>query len=124
MAKKILIIDDEPQIVLMVKTRLKANGYDVLGAVSGLEGVKIAGQEKPDLIFLDYVMPEINGCEVLKALKSDPETFRIPVVMLTANMRGEDVQRYKLDGAADCLFKPFTPNDLLNHAKKFLGEQI
>jgi CheY-like chemotaxis protein len=119
--KKILVIDDEPQILLMVSARLKANGHAVVTAFSGEQGLKLAKQECPDLIFLDHVMPEMDGDEVLYRLKKDPVTKSIPVVMFTADIKRVKVGEYQLLGAADCLFKPFLPEELLAKIQEVLG---
>lgn len=119
--KKILVIDDEPQILLMIASRLKANGYTVVAASSGEQGLKLAKQECPDLIFLDHVMPEMDGDEVLGLLKGDPAVKAIPVVMFTADIKRVKVGEYQLRGAAGCLFKPFLPGELLSKIEEILG---
>ena len=118
--KKILVIDDEPQILLMVTSRLKANGYAPVTAFSGEQGLKLAKKECPDLIFLDHVMPGMDGDEVLALLKKDPVTKSIPVVMFTADIKRVKVGEYQLRGAVDCLFKPFHPEELLSKIQEVL----
>lgn len=120
MSEKILIIDNEPHILLLVGGRLKANGYEVITALSGEQGLKRAAGEKPDLILLDYVMPEMDGEEVLRRLQAIAATKTIPVIMLTADVKNVKTQDYKLRGAADCIFKPFPPEELLGKVKKSL----
>ncbi len=120
MAGKILIIDDEPHILLLVGGRLKANGYEVITALSGEQGLKRAVAEKPDLILLDYVMPEMDGAEVLRRLKGSLVTEPVPVIMLTADVKNVRVRDYKLRGAVDCIFKPFSPEELLSKVKQVL----
>ncbi|MDD5225594.1 MAG: response regulator [Candidatus Omnitrophica bacterium] len=122
--KKILVIDDEPQILLMVSARLKANGYDVFTAFSGEQGLKRAKKEIPDLILLDHVMPEMDGDEVLKRLKKDAVTKSIPVVMFTANIKRVKVGEYQARGAVDCIYKPFLPEELLAMVKKVLDKKL
>lgn len=121
--KKILVIDDEPQILLMVSTRLKANGYVIVTAFSGEQGILRAKKEQPDLILLDHVMPEMDGDEVLERLKKEPATKRIPIVMFTADVKRVKVGEYQVRGAADCLFKPFLPEELLAKVQEVLGSQ-
>lgn len=120
MKKKILVIDDEPAIVLMVAARLKANGYTVVTALSGEQGLEKAQEETPDLILLDHLMPETDGDEVLRRLKEDPELKHLPVVMFTADVKRVKVEEYQLRGAEDCLYKPFTPDELLSMVRKIL----
>ncbi len=119
--KKILVIDDEPQILLMVSTRLKANGYEVVTAFSGEQGLSRAAKEAPDLILLDHVMPEMDGDEVLDRLKQDPATKPIPVVMFTADAKRVKTAAYQARGAADCLYKPFLSEDLLAKVQEVLS---
>lgn len=124
MAKKILVIDDEPHILLMVENRLTANRYEVITASSGEEGLKRSKAEKPGLILLDFVMPGMTGDEVLKRLKEDPETKDIPVLMFTADVKKVKAQAYQFRGAAGCLYKPFTPEGLLEKVRSVLGEAV
>jgi CheY-like chemotaxis protein len=121
--KKILVIDDEPQILLMVSARLKANGYDVFTAFSGEQGLKRAKKEIPDLVLLDHVMPEMDGDEVLERLKKDAVTKSIPVVMFTADIKRVKVGEYQARGAVDCIYKPFLPEELLAMVKKVLEKK-
>ena len=121
--KKILVIDDEPQILLMVAARLKVNDYAVSTALSGEQGLKLVKKECPDLILLDHIMPGMDGDEVLDRLKKDPATKPIPVVMFTADIKRVKVGEYQLRGAADCLFKPFIPEELLAKIQEILGRK-
>jgi two-component system, OmpR family, alkaline phosphatase synthesis response regulator PhoP len=123
MMEKILVIDDEPEILLMISTRLKANGYAVVTASSGAQGLKEAKAGSPDLIFLDYVMSEMNGAEVLARLKEDPATKDIPVVMFTADIKRVKVAEFQELGAADCIYKPFLPDELLAKVRAILGKR-
>jgi CheY-like chemotaxis protein len=84
MAKKILIIDDEKGIIKVVTSRLIANGYEVISATDGVEGLEKAKKEKPDLVLLDIMMPVMSGYEVIEELKKDDATKSIPVIMVTA----------------------------------------
>lgn len=90
--KKILVVDDEPDILKIVEWQLMMNGYDVLTAPNGIEGLKKAREEKPDLIILDVVMPirEMNGIQMNESLKKDDSTKRIPVILFTNTIDGEE----------------------------------
>ena len=121
--KKILVIDDEPNILLMVAQRLKANHYAVVTARSGEQGLKRASEAKPDMVLLDHVMVDMDGGEVLDRLKMDPETRSIPVVMFTADVKDVKLGDYLDRGAVDCIYKPFTPEDLLAKVQKVLAGQ-
>src|SRR5512136_798157 len=114
MAYKILVVDDEPNIVKLVESRLRANGYDVVSAANGSQGLERARQEKPDLILLDIMMPEMNGEAVLIEIKKDPATKSIPVIMLTAKQDADDIVRCVADlGATDYIVKPFVAGEFL-----------
>lgn len=113
MNEKILIVDDEPHLVEVIASRLKANHYKVATAISGQEGIDKAKKEKPKLILLDILMPDMDGYQVLQRLKEAPETREVPVIILTVKKWSEDVQKALEGGAADYLAKPFTPATLL-----------
>ena len=119
--KKILVIDDEPNILLMVSQRLKANHYEVVTAFSGEQGLKRAVQDKPDMVLLDLVMADMDGGEVLDRLKKDPVTCHIPVVMFTADVKQVKTVAFLERGAVDCIYKPFTPEELLAKVRKVLA---
>ncbi len=121
MPKKILVVDDEPHMVMVVKSRLMANGFDVITAGNGLIGFETAKKEQPDLIILDVLMPELNGYETLLKLKGTEETKAIPVIMFTAKSQIEDVERAQAAGACDYIVKPFSPPVLLEKIRNALG---
>ena len=118
MGRKILVVDDEPHLVDMVATRLRANRYEAVTAVRGGEGIEKAKREKPDLILLDVLMPDMDGYGVLSRLKEAPETKEIPVIMLTVRRWSEDIERALSAGAVDYIGKPFEPKDLLDKIQK------
>ena len=114
MAAKILVVDDEPSIVKLVKATLESRGYTVITAFDGQEAIVEAKLHKPDLILLDVMMPHMDGTEARKRLLSDPVTKNIPVIHLTA-VGDFDQQREALaDGATDYIVKPFAPSELAN----------
>ena len=120
--KRILIVDDEKDILEMLKYNLEKEGFDVNSALNGKSAVEIAGKIKPDLILLDIMMPEMDGLEVLTRLKGKTETATIPVILLTAKVQYEDVLGgYKL-GADYYITKPFTSTQLVNGINLLLGE--
>ncbi|MBI5236984.1 MAG: response regulator transcription factor [Deltaproteobacteria bacterium] len=113
MRQKILVIDDEKDILRLLEHNLGKAGFNVISASDGLDGLDIARKELPDLIILDVMLPNMEGTEVLKLLKKDNLTDKIPVIMLTA--KGEELDRVVgLElGADDYIIKPFSPKELL-----------
>jgi two-component system, OmpR family, alkaline phosphatase synthesis response regulator PhoP len=120
--KKILVVDDEVHIVQVVAIKLRNNGFEVITAENGAEGLELALQERPDLIVSDFQMPVMSGLEMIENLRAKPETRDIPVVMLTA--RGfaiEDDKKQQLRVTA-CLSKPFSPRELLQSIESVLHQ--
>ncbi|MBD2451447.1 response regulator [Nostoc sp. FACHB-152] len=113
MNQKILVIEDEIQICSNIQEILSLSDYITVAANNGLEGLKLAKSEKPDLICCDVMMPGLDGYEVLKALRQDPVTESIPLILLTAKVERGDLRQGMELGADDYLTKPFTPEELL-----------
>jgi phosphate regulon transcriptional regulator PhoB len=114
MAKpKILIVDDEADVVELIEFNLRSAGYDVISADDGLAAVKKAKESSPDLIVLDLMLPELDGTEVCKQLRRDPITARIPIIMLTAKAAEIDRVLGLELGADDYVTKPFSPRELV-----------
>jgi two-component system response regulator (stage 0 sporulation protein F) len=111
MKKKILIVDDEPGIVRLLSMRLNAKGYEVFEAFDGLECVKIAIKEMPDLILLDIKMPEGGGVEAFEKLIQIDKTKAIPVIFMTAYPKLEIKNQVMKMGAKGCISKPFISED-------------
>jgi len=107
MTKKIMVVDDEPNIVDVITTRLKANDYQVVAACDGLEALELVKKERPDLVILDLMLPKLDGYQVCNQLKSDEELKDIPVIMLTSLGKANEI-REGLDKGADAyVAKPF-----------------
>jgi len=119
--KKILLIDDEPEVIETVKFLLNLKNFDVVDARDGVEGLAKAREEKPDLILLDIMLPSMNGYEVCANLKRDPETSDIPVLFLTARDDTDSVMRAHRAGADDYIVKPFSTTILFNKIKRHLA---
>lgn len=118
--KKILIVDDEPLIRMMTESRLEASGYEVLQATSGMEAMKLLAETKPDLVLLDIVMPAMDGEEFCMKLKSNPDTTKIPVLILTASTRKDLHLKCLKAGAKAVILKPYDSNELLALIRKAL----
>ena len=121
MARKILTCDDEKHIVRLIQVNLERQGYEVLTAYNGAECLAMVESDKPDLIVLDVMMPEMTGFEVLEKLKSNPETEKIPVIMLTARAQDADVLRGWQSGVECYLTKPFNPMELIAFVKRIFS---
>ena len=111
-AKTVLVVDDEPDILDLVRFRLEHDGYRVLTASDGQTGLTLAQQERPDLCILDVMMPKLSGLEVLARLRADPATAATRVILLTARGQDADVDRGFELGAQDYVTKPFSPKEL------------
>ena len=120
MTDRILVADDEPDLLNAAKIMLEKGGYQVIEAEDGDEALEKAYSEKPDLIILDVVMPGKTGTEVCRILKDDPQTSSIPILMYTVLGREADSRISEEAGADGHLIKPFTPEDLVNIVKKHL----
>jgi two-component system alkaline phosphatase synthesis response regulator PhoP len=111
--KKILVVDDEDDILHFLELVLREKGYDVATASGGHEALTKAQLEQPNLILLDIMMPQMDGWEVLKLLRVDEETADIPVAMLSARTEAKDRVQGLQEGAIDYICKPFSLQDLL-----------
>ena len=116
--KKILIVDDEPDFVNLVRVRLEANGYEVIDASNGEEGIKKAEEERPDIILLDIMMPKKDGYTLMRELKYKETTKSIPIIALTGKPKMKDL--FEIEGIKDYVVKPFEDEDLLLRIKKAL----
>ncbi|MET0851640.1 MAG: response regulator transcription factor [Candidatus Rokuibacteriota bacterium] len=120
MASRVLIVEDEPDIRDLLAFHLGREGYQVWTAASGADGFRMAVRERPDLVLLDLMLPELDGLEVCRRLRRDPATATTPVIMLTA--KGDEIDRVVgLEiGADDYVAKPFSPKELLARVRAVL----
>ena len=114
MAKKILLIDDEEYIVKMLELKLRDFGFDCISCTTTQEGIKTAKAQSPNLIIMDIMMPNINGLEATKILKEDPETQKIPIMILSAKSLEEDQEKARELGVVGFISKPVLPKKLLD----------
>ena len=117
---KILLVDDEPSIVKMVGKRLEVEGFNVLVAVDGQEGLAKARAETPDLIVLDLMLPKLNGYEICTMLKQDARYQKIPIVLFTAKTQDKDEKLGMECGANAFVRKPFRAQELLDKIRSLL----
>ena len=119
--KKILVVDDEPYILRSLTFVLSRAGYDVCSATNGEEAVAAVRDSKPDLMFLDVMMPKMNGYEVCREIKSDPTLSDIHVIMLTAKGQEADREKGLSLGADEVITKPFSPAQVVARVKELMG---
>jgi DNA-binding response OmpR family regulator len=117
----VLVADDDPDIQNLVVLRLERSGYRVLRASDGQEALDLALSELPDLAVLDITMPKLDGCEVTRSLRAHAETVGMPVILLTARVQEDDVERGMAAGATDYVKKPFSPQELGARVTSILG---
>ncbi len=110
--RTVLVVDDEPDVLLLCRVNLEFEGYRVVEASDGEEALARLGEELPDVVLLDVMMPKLDGWAVLERIKSDPRTTKVPVVMLTAKVQDHDQIRGWSSGAAEYITKPFSPLSL------------
>lgn len=121
MKKKILVVEDEPHISKLVKFILEKNGFKVLQAFVGQEGIEVAKREKPSLIVLDVMMPNMDGFEVAKILTAAKETKDIPIIMLSSAAQFKDKMKGIDSGAVDYITKPFDKDELVVKVKEYIN---
>ena len=122
-AKRVVCIEDEPEMIDLVRLILGRKGFEVIGANGGVEGLDAVRREKPDLVLLDLMMPDMDGWEVYQQIKADPVLRDIPVVVVTAKAQSIDkVLGLHIAKVDDYITKPFGPQELLESVAKILGE--
>ena len=121
MSKRILVIEDDPNTSMFVQYTLEQEGYQVVVAKDGLEGLKKAEDEHPDLIILDVMLPGLDGYEVCSRLRLKPETTNLPILMFSAKARQDDKDAGLRVGADDYLAKPADPSEIRAKVAALLG---
>ncbi|MCR9244146.1 MAG: response regulator [bacterium] len=118
---KILVVDDEPFICRSLSFVLRKGNYEVIEARNGEEAIAAIRDHRPDLVFLDVMMPKINGFEVTEQVRSDPDLDNVKIILLTAKGQESDREVGKTAGANDYMTKPFSPTKILERAREVLG---
>ena len=122
--KRILCIEDEAEMIELMRLVLEREGFEVTGAMGGEQGLKVMRQEKPDLILLDLMMPGIDGWEVYRQMRADKELAEIPVIIVTAKAQSIDkVLGLQVAKVADYITKPFGPKELIGSIERVLAQQ-
>lgn len=115
---RVLVIDDEPDVLFLCRVNLQHAGHEVLEALNGERGMELAATDRPDLIVLDIMLPRLDGFSVLKALAADPGTKDTPVVLLTARVQAGDQLRAWRAGCCEYVTKPFSPLGLTDTVQR------
>ncbi|MFI6070707.1 response regulator transcription factor [Actinoplanes sp. NPDC051343] len=116
----VLLAEDDPDIRHLVSAKLLRSGFDVIETADGAEALAAIRRRRPDLVLIDLRMPRLEGLEVLRELRADPGTARLPVIVLTARTRGLDAQLGYAAGATDYIVKPFSPRELVRRVEDVL----
>jgi len=123
-AKRILCIEDEPEMIDLIRLILGRRGFEVLGAAGGTAGIKAVREQLPDLVLLDLMMPDMDGWEVYQQMKADETTRNIPVIVVTAKAQNIDkVLGLHIAKVDDYISKPFSPQDLMNSVEKVISQK-
>ena len=123
MPKEILIVDDEPSIVVPIQFLMQQQGYNVLVAENGHDALDMIYKYEPDLVLLDIMLPGIDGFEVCRRLNSGTQTARIPILIISAKTQKEDINAGLKAGADDYLLKPTSPTEILNRVESLLSKK-
>ncbi len=118
---KVLVIDDDPVIVQLLRVNFEIEGFEVVSAGDGREGVERARSDRPDLVLSDIMMPRYDGLQLLRQLKGDPATRSLPVILLSAKAQNAEVQQGLDLGADDYVTKPFDPLELIDRVNAVLA---
>ena len=122
--KHILCIEDEPEMIDLIRLILMRRGFEVSGASGGKAGLSAVREQLPDLVLLDLMMPDMDGWEVYQQMKADESTRNIPVIVVTARAQSIDkVLGLHIAKVDDYIAKPFSPQELLNSVEKVLGQK-
>jgi two-component system response regulator VicR len=122
--KRILCIEDEPEMIDLIRLILGRRGYEVLGAAGGIEGARLVRETLPDLVLLDLMMPDMDGWEVYQQMKADNSTRNIPVIVVTAKAQNIDkVLGLHIAKVDDYIAKPFGPQELMDSVEKVFSQR-
>lgn len=123
MARKILLVDDSATVLMMERMILASERFQIVTAANGEEAQQRAKSEQPDLILMDIVMPKLNGLQACQAIKSDPETAHIPIILVTTRGEAASLEAGYSSGCSDYVTKPVNSAELLSKIRNILGVQ-
>jgi DNA-binding response OmpR family regulator len=118
---RVLLVEDDPVILRLLEVNFELEGYEVLLAHDGAEGIRLAQEQRPDLVISDIMMPNVSGIELVAALKGDERTAGIPILLLSAKAQSADVKAGLEAGADDYVTKPFEPLELVDRVQALLA---
>ena len=121
MSKKILLVDDSATVLMMERMILASEGVELHTAKNGLEAHQKAKEERPDLILMDVVMPQLDGLQACKAIRADPETHDIPIIMVTTRGENTNMEEGFKNGCNEYITKPINSTELLRMVRHYLG---
>lgn len=121
MGQGILVVDDTESIRQLIRINFEIEGFEVLSASDGIEGLKRARTDRPDLVLSDIMMPRLDGLQLLSELRADPATASLPVVLLSAKAQNAEVEQGLALGASDYVTKPFDPLELIDRVNAVLA---
>src|SRR5262245_14499144 len=120
----ILLVEDDPDIRDLIAYKLAKAGFDIVQATDGIAALELARQHHPDLVILDVRMPRLSGLEVCRELRTLPATAKVPIIMLTARTRPQDLEQARAAGASDYMSKPFSPRELQERVESVLQRAV
>lgn len=117
---KVLLVEDDPVILRLLEVNFDLEGFETVLARDGAEGIELARSERPDIVISDIMMPNVSGLELVTALKGDPDTAAIPIILLSAKAQSGDLKAGMEVGADDYVTKPFEPLDLVDRVRALI----
>lgn len=118
------MVDDEPDIVDLIKMSLSLANFETIAAYSGPEALKVLETQRPDIVLLDVMMPQMTGFEVCEKIRANPNLKGLPVIILTAKGRRDDAEKGLNAGADEYIIKPFDPTELADQVRSLLAEKV
>ena len=120
---KVLVVDDDPQVLKLLRVNFELEGFDVLSATNGEEALEMVGKDTPDVVVCDVMMPGIDGLEVVRRLRAQPDTAALPLVVVSAKAQRADIRAGLKLGADEYVTKPFDPAELIATVQRLLDER-
>lgn len=111
--RTILVVDDDPGVIQILEVNLRHSNFEVISAMNGAQALDKASREKPDLILLDVILPDLDGLDVCRYLKQSRQTSKIPVIMISAKVESQDIRAGIAAGAEEYITKPFAPSEVV-----------